>query len=127
MSAERSAAADGAAGGEHGPCVLPLLSRALLTTWQEREGTRLTLKGQRRGQPMRLADRRPGLGVRQLRLQLVEEARVQSVYKRDKSGAKVSIWTKTGMRGTKMLCVRKGQKLDLKGAGTFVRSHTWKC
>ncbi|GHE29658.1 hypothetical protein GCM10018771_06570 [Streptomyces cellulosae] len=52
---------------------------------------------------------------------------MQSVYKRDKSGAKVFIWTKTGMRGTKMLCVRKVRKLDLKGAGAFVRSHTWKC
>ncbi|CAL9416002.1 hypothetical protein SUDANB21_01757 [Streptomyces sp. enrichment culture] len=44
-SAERSAGPDGAARGDHGPGLLPLLSHALLTTWQEREGTRLTLKG----------------------------------------------------------------------------------
>ncbi|MET8895564.1 nSTAND1 domain-containing NTPase [Streptomyces albogriseolus] len=46
--AERSGTTGGAAGGEHGPGVLPLLSHALLTTWQEREGTRLTLEGYER-------------------------------------------------------------------------------
>ncbi|GAA2282837.1 hypothetical protein GCM10010415_60180 [Streptomyces atrovirens] len=44
-SAERSVTADGTAGGGNGPGVLPLLSHALLTTWQERDGTRLTLEG----------------------------------------------------------------------------------
>ncbi|MGV9526713.1 peptidase inhibitor family I36 protein [Streptomyces cellulosae] len=56
-----------------------------------------------------------------------KRTRVQSVFNNGTSGAPVSLWTKAGMKGTKVLCVRKGQKLNLKGAGTFIRSHTWKC
>ena len=56
-----------------------------------------------------------------------KKTRVQSVFNNGKSGKPVSIYTKTGMKGTKVVCVPKGRKLNLKGAGTFVRSHTWKC
>ncbi|MFE9725692.1 peptidase inhibitor family I36 protein [Streptomyces sp. NPDC005794] len=53
--------------------------------------------------------------------------RVKSVVNNGTSGRPVSIYTRAGLKGTKVLCLKKGQRLNLKGAGTFVRSHTWKC
>ncbi|OEJ97733.1 hypothetical protein J116_000505 [Streptomyces thermolilacinus SPC6] len=53
--------------------------------------------------------------------------RVRSAFNNGRSGMPVSAFTRTGLTGTKMFCLAKGKKTNLPRAGTYLRSHTWKC
>ncbi|MFJ9926914.1 MULTISPECIES: peptidase inhibitor family I36 protein [Streptomyces] len=53
--------------------------------------------------------------------------RVQSAYNHGESGAPVSAYTAADYGGTKMFCLRSGRRANLKGVGTYLRSHTWAC
>ncbi|MEV7781933.1 peptidase inhibitor family I36 protein [Kitasatospora sp. NPDC088351] len=53
--------------------------------------------------------------------------RVRSVYNHGESGAPVSAYTATDWGGTKVFCLAKDAKLNLSGAGTYLRSHKWEC
>ncbi|MFJ3891105.1 peptidase inhibitor family I36 protein [Streptomyces rubrogriseus] len=53
--------------------------------------------------------------------------RVQSAYNNGLSGAPVSAYTAINYGGTKMFCLAKGERGNLAGVGTYLRSHTWSC
>ncbi|MBT2439592.1 peptidase inhibitor family I36 protein [Streptomyces sp. ISL-36] len=53
--------------------------------------------------------------------------RVRSAFNNGGSGMPVSAFTRTGFKETKVFCLGKGEKTNLRGAGTYLRSHTWKC